>query len=174
MRNRIHRPSLGGLFAKAALAAVLVAATTIGTADARVDPLLIISRQIHPPNVLVVLDTSGSLTGVPGGTFATSTEVGVDCDDGVNCRGGVAQGTCNKAAKACYSDAQCQSATCKLDGAACLLNSDCAPQQGTCNQKTCNQWGTNCVYAACFADATKRSRSSSEKGWRQSQWTRSP
>src|SRR5438105_12860881 len=153
MPNRLHRTGAGGLPAKVALAAVLVAATTIGTADARVDPLLIIARQIHSPNVLVVLDTSGSLTGVPGGTFTTSTEVGVDCEDGLNCRGGVAQGTCYKAAKTCYSDGQCQSSTCKLDGAACLLNSDCAPQAGTCNQKTCNAQGTNCAYAACYADA---------------------
>src|SRR5689334_2576918 len=101
MATRFHRPTPAGLLAKAALAAVMVAATTMGTADARVDPLLIISRQIHPPNVLVVLDTSGSLTGVPGGVFASGTEVGVDCDDGQNCRGGEAQGTCYKAAKTC-------------------------------------------------------------------------
>jgi len=129
-----------------------VAVATAGPADARVDPLLIISRQIHQPNMLVVLDTSGSLTGVPGGAFDTSTEVGVDCEDGVNCRGGVAQGTCNQSGKFCTSDAQCRAPTCKVDGTACVANVDCRPQTGQCNQKTCNAQGGNCQYAACFSD----------------------
>src|SRR5438876_628587 len=77
-------------------------------AEARVNPLLIISRQVHKPNMLVVLDTSGSLTGVPGGSFATSSEVGVDCDDGDNCRGGDATGTCVASGKACSSDSDCR------------------------------------------------------------------
>ena len=52
----------------------LVALLAPAPAQARVDPLLIISRQIHKPNMLIVLDTSGSLTGVPGGSFTlTST-----------------------------------------------------------------------------------------------------
>ena len=76
-------------------------------AEARVNPLLIISRQIHKPNMLIVLDTSGSLTGVPGGSFATSSEVGVDCDDGSNCRGGDASGTCAASGKKCSSDGDC-------------------------------------------------------------------
>src|SRR5687767_1170406 len=61
---------------------------------ARVDPLTIIKRQIHKPNMLVLLDTSGSLTGVPGGSFDYTDEVGVDCDDGENCRGGLSEGIC--------------------------------------------------------------------------------
>jgi Neisseria PilC beta-propeller domain len=121
-----------------------------GAALARVSPLSIIARQIHDPNMLVVLDTSGSLTGVPGGSFSSSSEVGVDCDDGVNCRGGTASGTCDKTAKVCSSDAQCRSLTCKLDGLSCLLNSDCQPQAGKCILKTCNSSGGNCQYAACF------------------------
>src|SRR3954470_14282160 len=104
MFSRTYRASLAARLAKGAAVAFLVAAAAGGPVDARVDPLLIISQQIHPPNILVVLDTSGSLTGVPGGTFGNSTEVGVDCDDGVNCRGGVAQGTCYKAVKTCSSD----------------------------------------------------------------------
>jgi len=112
MRNGAHRGRVGVFLAR--LAVVLLGAGAIpgGTADARVDPLLIISRQIHPPNMLVVLDTSGSLTGVPGGAFDTSTEVGVDCDDGVNCRGGSATGACYQSGKFCSSDAQCRAQTC--------------------------------------------------------------
>jgi hypothetical protein len=63
-----------------------------------------ITRQIHKPNMLVVLDTSGSLTGVPGGSFDYSDEVGVDCDDGVMCRGGVSVGTCGSSGKGCSTD----------------------------------------------------------------------
>jgi hypothetical protein len=152
MSTRTLRASLAARLAKTAALALVVAAATGGPVDARVDPLLIISQQIHPPNILVVLDTSGSLTGVPGGSFSNSTEVGVDCDDGVNCRGGVAQGVCYKSGKTCSSDSQCQTSTCKVDGAACLLNSDCAVQAGSCNQKTCNSSGSMCQYAPCYSD----------------------
>src|SRR3954466_4057287 len=76
-------------------------------AQARVEPLTRITAQVHKPNMLIVLDTSGSLDGVPGGTFSTSTEVGVDCDDGDNCRGGDAVGTCQIGGKGCSTDAQC-------------------------------------------------------------------
>jgi hypothetical protein len=118
--------------------------------SARVDPLSIIRRQIHKPNMLVVLDTSGSLTGVPGGSFDDNTEVGVDCDDGVNCRGGAANGTCTQSIKSCSSDAQCRSATCKVDRMACAANADCAPQAGRCSVTTCDSRGLNCQRAPCF------------------------
>ena len=139
--------------------------TTMGVVDpspaqARVDPLLIISRQIHKPNMLIVLDTSGSLTGVPGGSFSLTfnrttgqttspTEVGVDCDDGNNCRGGDASGVCAISGKVCSSDIDCRSATCKLDGSSCLLSTDCAPVPGKCTQLTCDSNNANCVNAAC-------------------------
>jgi hypothetical protein len=122
-------------------------------AEARVNPLLIISRQIHKPNMLVVFDTSGSLTGVPGGSFQTSTEVGVDCDDGANCRGGEAVGTCAASGKSCSSDADCRSPTCKLDRTDCVANSDCMPQPGKCTQLTCDSSNSNCVNATCFASS---------------------
>jgi hypothetical protein len=133
--------------------AVAVGLFLSGDATARVDPLSIIARQIHKPNMLVVLDTSGSLTGVPGGSFSTSSEVGVDCDDGVNCRGGVAKGVCDGSGKFCSTDAQCRSSTCKLDGMDCLVNADCQPQAGACTIRTCNSSGTNCQFASCFVNA---------------------
>ncbi|MEO5767280.1 MAG: hypothetical protein ABIS92_02925, partial [Polyangia bacterium] len=157
MRTKLQR---AGLTAKAAitvgvLSAALVALALFGEAPARarVSPLTLISRQIHQPNMLVVLDTSGSLTGVPGGAFDTSAEVGVDCTDGVNCRGGTATGTCTLAAKVCTSDAQCKTKSCKLDGMACAVDADCMPQPGTCTQKTCSSTGTNCKYASCMVDS---------------------
>ena len=135
--------------------AVVVAIAGLGAwalvAEARVNPLSMISRQIHSPNMLVVLDTSGSLTGVPGGSFDTSTEVGVDCDDGMSCRGGTASGTCHLSHKACSSDAQCRTSTCQLDGMSCASSADCAPQAGQCTQQTCDSRGRNCQYAACFS-----------------------
>src|SRR5947208_299193 len=63
-------------------------------AFARVSPISSIARQIHKANMLVVLDTSGSMNGIPGGLFDYPKEVGVDCDNGTDCRLGVA-GTCN-------------------------------------------------------------------------------
>ena len=62
--------------------------------EARVNPLVIIERQLHKANMLIVLDTSGSMTGVPGGLFANRTEAGVDCDNGTNCRMGGVLGIC--------------------------------------------------------------------------------
>jgi len=45
-------------------------------------------------NMLVVLDTSGSMTGLPGDTFSSVTEAGVDCDNGEDCRGWGTPGGC--------------------------------------------------------------------------------
>jgi hypothetical protein len=101
-------------------------------AQARVEPLTRITRQIHKPNVLIVLDTSGSLTGVPGGSFDYSDEVGVDCDAGLNCRGGVSMGTCQIGGKVCATDTECATSTCQVGRAPCASGSDCAPVAGHC------------------------------------------
>src|SRR5258708_40379357 len=94
-----------------------------GVAEARVNPLSLIARQIHKPNLLVVLDTSGSLTGVPGGSFDVTTEVGVDCNGGDNCRGGNSLGTCASSGKGCYTDGDCPlDSTCKVDAQSCGTN----------------------------------------------------
>ena len=99
---------------------------------ARMDPLNMIVRQLHKPNMLILLDTSGSLTGVPGGTFDYDKEVGVDCDDGLNCRGGLSIGQCAATTKACATDYQCQSGTCRSGLAACETDDDCQPIAGSC------------------------------------------
>lgn len=95
------------------------------TAQARVDPLNAIKRQIHKPNMLVVIDTSGSMTGVPGGSFSYSSEVGVDCDDGEDCRGNGWNGTCSSSNRPCGSDSDCQHAYCVSGGANCSTDPDC-------------------------------------------------
>src|SRR3954469_14037564 len=99
---------------------------------ARLSPLSIIARQIHKPNMLVVLDTSGSLTGVPGGSFDNADEVGVDCDNGNMCRGGISLGTCDVGGKVCSSDSECASSTCQTGRAPCVTTSDCQPIAGHC------------------------------------------
>jgi hypothetical protein len=84
--------------------ALVVTLSVVPVADARVNPLVIIQRQIHKANMLVVLDTSGSMTGVPGGQFYYRSEAGVDCDDGYNCRMAGVIGNCVASGKSCYSD----------------------------------------------------------------------
>jgi hypothetical protein len=120
----------------------LLATLAPRSAQARVEPLTRITAQVHKPNMLILLDTSGSLDGVPGGTFATSTEVGVDCDDGDNCRGGDAVGTCRTTGKGCSSDGQCTVKTCQSGYDSCTADSDCAPISGTCSSGQ-----------ACYVDA---------------------
>jgi hypothetical protein len=117
-------------------------------AQARVEPLTRITRQIHKPNVLVVLDTSGSLTGVPGGSFDNTDEVGVDCDNGNMCRGGISIGSCATGGKACATDAECASSTCQIGRAPCVTTSDCQPVAGRC--------GTG---QECYADVDCPARS---------------
>ncbi|HXU83256.1 MAG TPA: hypothetical protein VN914_17805, partial [Polyangia bacterium] len=111
-------------------------------AEARVEPLTRITRQIHKPNMLVVLDTSGSLTGVPGGSFDYSDEVGVDCDNGSMCRGGVSLGSCEIGGKACVNDTECASSTCATGRAPCTVAGDCQPIAGHCATRQ-----------SCYADA---------------------
>jgi hypothetical protein len=88
-RTRLARVLLAGLVAGAQLGYGVPRAV-----EARVDPLRVIKRQIKNINMLVVLDTSGSMTGVPGGDFTSATEAGIDCDYGVNCRGWGTPGGC--------------------------------------------------------------------------------
>src|SRR5664279_4210975 len=90
-RKAKHRRLLMG----AVLAALGWACLAVPTAQARVNPLVVIERQLHKANMLIVLDTSGSMTGVPGGQFVNSSEAGVDCDNGSNCRMGGVLGLCS-------------------------------------------------------------------------------
>lgn len=113
------------------------AAALLGVAPAvaRVNPLTVITRQIKKPNLLVVLDTSGSMNGVPGTPFTYASEVGVDCDDGVDCRGWSDPGTgiCAVTRQRCTANADCQKRFCKLGMGACAADSDC-PSQGYCTK----------------------------------------
>ena len=103
-------------------------------ADARVNPLVVIERQIRKANMLIVLDTSGSMNGVPGGQFQNSSECGVDCDNGVNCRQGGVLGLCNSWRRTCLSDDDCRHGYCSEDNVTiCASTNDCAQDPGTCS-----------------------------------------
>ena len=104
------------------------------SADALVNPLTVIESQVRKANMLIVLDTSGSMTGVPGGQFQDSTECGVDCDNGVNCRQGGVQGVCKAwTSRTCMADTDCQHGYCTADNTTiCATNTDCPQSPGTC------------------------------------------
>ncbi len=123
-------------------------------ADARVNPVVVVQRQIHKANMLIVFDTSGSMTGVPGGVFTYSAEAGVDCDNGSNCRQAGIAGACQISGRSCLSDDDCQRGYCSLDptrpcgtevdcpppgakcsvsGNACAADTDCPAQSGKCS-----------------------------------------
>src|ERR1019366_195536 len=118
---------------------------------ARVNPLVVIERQLHKANMLISLDTSGSMAGVPGGQFANSTEAGVDCDNGAHCRNGGVQGLCKLWGRVCMSDDDCRTGYCQKDGVtACSTSDDCPQDPGSCSIPTTNctlgintQTGTN-------------------------------
>jgi hypothetical protein len=127
-----------------------------GKAHARFNPLMTISQQVEneKANILIMLDTSGSMLGLPGGTFHSSSEVGVDCDGGDRCRVVPTAATCSGSGVPCGSDDECRQgrcedggdpclvdldcpqsgAACSATGVACQYNSDCAPASGTCSQ----------------------------------------
>jgi hypothetical protein len=133
------------LCALAALSAVLTWILA-PPADALVNPLVVIERQIRKANMLIVLDTSGSMTGVPGGQFQNATECGVDCDNGVNCRQGGVQGVCKAwSSRICLADTDCQHGICTDNATICSVDTDCPQTAGTCSYTgaTC-QSNANC------------------------------
>jgi hypothetical protein len=129
-----QRPALAAAFLAAAIGwSILVPSDS----QARVNPLVIIERQIHKANMLVVLDTSGSMTGVPGGQFYNSTEAGVDCDNGANCRNGGVLGVCQAWGKTCQSNDECRQAYCQKDGRTlCSTSADCPQDPNYCSTTT--------------------------------------
>jgi hypothetical protein len=139
---------------------------------ARVNPLVIIERQIHKANMLIVLDTSGSMTGVPGGAFSSATEAGVDCKNGVNCKASGIQAACRSSGHICMTDADCRvghctltsAVTCSADTECPAIPSKCSLTGDTCSEtapcpgqpSTCSATGVTCdgthpcaAYATC-------------------------
>lgn len=128
-RTRRRRARVGALSV-----ALAWACFAIPVSEARVNPLVVIERQLHKANMLIVLDTSGSMTGVPGGLFANSSEAGVDCDSGMNCRNGGVQGLCKVWGRTCMADLDCRQGYCSKDGVtACNSTDDCPQDSGVCS-----------------------------------------
>ncbi|MDX2023867.1 MAG: LamG-like jellyroll fold domain-containing protein [Deltaproteobacteria bacterium] len=128
----------------------------VPVAQAKVSPLNMITRQLKKGNMLVVLDTSGSMTGVPGEQFDAATELGVDCDLGEGCREVSQTGQCLNATRPCpyatcvgtiprlcSNDSQCRVGACKYGGDPCLQDFDC-PSVGS----VCSSTGKPCQYNA--------------------------
>ena len=119
------------------IAAVGWACLSPPESQARVNPLVIIQRQLHKANMLIVLDTSGSMTGVPGGVFANRTEAGVDCDNGTNCRMGGVLGICTQWGRVCQSNDDCRIGYCHDDGITqCNSTLECPQPPGLCSVPT--------------------------------------
>lgn len=141
-----------------------------GMAWARVSPINQIGRQVQKGNMLIVLDTSGSMTGVPGELFDTATELGVDCELGQNCRVVDTTGRCETAQspiidpqtnmitgwqrRICANDAACRSGRCRDGGDPCMADADCPTSGSTCSAtgEPC-QYNSDCMpqFAQCSA-----------------------
>jgi hypothetical protein len=155
-----------------AAASLLITLAMVPVADARVNPLVIIERQIHKANMLIVLDTSGSMTGVPGGSFSSLSEAGVDCNNGTNCRNSGVQAVCKTSGRTCLSDTDCRvgrcsltpalacsddvpcpavSSTCSVTGGVCSSDLPCPAQPSTCSATgvVCDATHPCAAYATC-------------------------
>ncbi len=130
--------------------------------EARYDPLYIVKQQIKKPNLLIALDTSGSLVSVPGPAFAVdqknpnnSTEAGMDCDNGSNCRqkrvckiAGVITST------ACGQDMDCWPKNCRLTQGSCNVTPDCPNWNvGFCDRDVALSFVHGMTNTKCTADA---------------------
>ncbi len=108
------------------LTVILLACLWLLPADVagKVSPLEIIQQQIQTPNMLVFLDTSGSMADLPGGQ---AVDVGIDCDKGDMCSEIGFPGRCyfsyagkygpgvDKDYASCTSDADCRLGWCTDD-----------------------------------------------------------
>ncbi len=91
-------------------------------AEARLDPMRIITSQIVQPNILLVLDTSGSMSERPETSDFPADVVGGDCYNGVNCVTAPMQETCSDG-RACQKPYTCGDGVTRCNqcqsGAAC-------------------------------------------------------
>jgi hypothetical protein len=131
-----HRPIA---LALAALAVGLLLAP-LPRAAARLDPLQIVNAQIVRPNILIVLDTSGSMSWRP----SDQTNVGGDCYQGQNC--------VNATANQCADGSSCSPAnTCQNGTTACTpgVMSYCTNGSACSTGMVCPTTHTLCGGATC-------------------------
>lgn len=133
------------------LALLMVAA---GQAQARVDLSGAGEIPGPKPNILILLDTSGSMSGLAGVPFGPASEVGMDCEHGENCRPGSVGGACRASKRPCRSSEDCRSGFCALDDRTlCTQDSDCPQALGTCSESGGSCTGdADCPQPRCPTD----------------------
>jgi hypothetical protein len=99
LRNR-----RGAFLFSAIAVGVLITASVPREAVARLDPLRIVTSQIVRPNILFVIDTSGSMSWMP----SDDTNVGGDCYQGQDC--------VNANSNMCSDGTTCKPANTCVDG----------------------------------------------------------
>jgi hypothetical protein len=124
----LHRRLAPIVILLAAAAAVVVVAAAGRSAEARVSPLNLIDQQIQKANMLILLDTSGSMVEASGEDDLDFHETGPDCDEGSRCRIIGQPGRCfitaagrmgagaSRDLTSCTTDAQCRFGWCKKMG----------------------------------------------------------
>lgn len=97
--TRARTPSAGLLAVSVVLMVVVP-----GTAEARVNPLAVLTRSVQKPNVHIVIDTSGSMRRTPG-----ETSSGADCEESnAHCsNAGFPGGMCSQTFGGCTTTADC-------------------------------------------------------------------
>ncbi len=86
MKSSMKRRPARALRLRWSVPLLLALVSLPGTAPAKVSPLEVLSRQLRRPNILLHLDTSGSMFLPPGSSQGSTGELGMDCDNGVDCR----------------------------------------------------------------------------------------
>lgn len=141
---RMRRRSAG--VALLCVAVLLVAPVAPRRAEARYDPLRIITSQIVRPNIMLVLDTSGSMAERPESSNLYTDLVGGDCYEGQNCKPGPTPDTCPDG-KACGNPNTCADGVSPCspgdngycpDGTACSVARLCgsAPSKTECRDSS--------------------------------------
>jgi hypothetical protein len=110
---------------RALTAGLLILATT-GVGSANVSPVTLIERQVHKPNFLIVLDTSGSMGFAPGSDEDVGSDMGMDCDGDVWCRQDGYRSKCVLRSAACTTTSDCSAGYCmESGGTTCSTDSQC-------------------------------------------------
>jgi hypothetical protein len=100
-------------------------------AEARLDPMRIITSQLVRPNILFVLDTSGSMAERPETSDWPNDIVGGDCYNGQKCRTSALPDTCDDG-QSCAPPGTCADGVTACGGNACPNGAACAAPTRLC------------------------------------------
>jgi Neisseria PilC beta-propeller domain len=159
------------------------------SAPANVNPVTLIERQMQKPNMLIVLDTSGSMSLAPGSKESYTSEVGVDCDESDKfCRqegyqnrcvlsGGGSRGAGYNAGNTdtsdCTNSSQCTTGYCATgystsDSRTCTTNANCTGSSEEFCQVVPND---RCITSAGKVRRAKTCRIGANRCWDDSDCT---